>query len=131
MERSLGPRGLYRNSNRLGQSILYVIYYEYTALYGISNRDGNWLRASRNRRLPAPALALGPLGPEACATVLGYFIARDCAYPSIRDITLDIWGSEWSVMCRHCNSRRGDKTPEQWEIYKLRFKLQSEFAFVN
>jgi hypothetical protein len=77
MERNLGPRRLYHNSNRLGQSILYVIYYEYTALYGISNRDGNWLRASRNRRLPAPALALGPLGPEACATVLGYFIARD------------------------------------------------------
>jgi hypothetical protein len=61
----------------------------------------------------------------------GFCPVCHCAYPSVRDITLDIWGSEWSVMCRRCNSRRGDKTPEQWEIYKLRFKLQSEVAFVN
>jgi hypothetical protein len=48
-------------------------------------------------------------------------VAQELHIPRRRDITLDIWGSEWSVMCRRCNSRRGDKTPEQWEIYKLRF----------
>ena len=49
-------------------------------------------------------------------------------YKDLRDITLDIWINDWSIMCRGCNSRRATKTPEKWAIYQQQhFKSQTEF----
>lgn len=41
-------------------------------------------------------------------------------------MSLDIWYPNWSVMCRGCNSRRGGKTPEEWQSYKRQHFNQPE-----
>lgn len=49
-------------------------------------------------------------------------------YTSLRQVSLDLWYPDWSIMCCTCNSRRGSKTPAEWEAYKKLHYGQPELA---